>query len=41
MHSEDYKKIIKEMLEKLNDIDLRFLKQIYTVIKHYLGKRGR
>lgn len=41
MHSEDYKKIIKEMLEKLNDMDLKFLRQIYTIIKHYLGKRGR
>lgn len=41
MCSEDYKKIIKEMLEKLNDMDLKFLRQIYTIIKHYLGKRGR
>lgn len=40
MRSEDYKKIIKEMLEKLNDMDLKFLRQIYTIIKHYLGKRG-
>lgn len=41
MRSEDYKKSIKEMLEKLNDMDLKFVKQIYTIIKHYLGKRGR
>lgn len=41
MCSEDYKNIIKEMLEKLNDMDLKFLKQIYTIIKHYLRKRGR
>lgn len=41
MCSEDYRKIIKEMLEKLNDMDLKFLRQIYTIIKHYLGKRGR
>lgn len=41
MCSEDYKNIIKEMLEKLNDMDLRFLKQLYTIIKHYLRKRGR
>lgn len=41
MCSEDYKKIIKEMLEKLNDMDLKFLRQIYTIIKHYLEKRGR
>lgn len=41
MRSEDYKKSIKEMLEKLNNMDLKFVKQIYTIIKHYLGKRGR
>ena len=41
MRSEDYKKSIKEMLEKLNDMDLKFVKQIYIIIKHYLGKRGR
>lgn len=41
MCSEDYKNIIKEMLEKLNDMDLKFLKQLYTIIKHYLRKRGR
>lgn len=41
MCSEDYKNIIKEMLENLNDKDLKFLKQIYTIIKHYLRKRGR
>lgn len=41
MYSDDYKKIIEEMLEKLNDLDIRFLRQIYTIIKHYLEKRGR
>lgn len=41
MYSDDYKKIIEEMLEKLNDLDMRFLRQIYTIIKHYLEKRGR
>lgn len=40
MRSEDYKNIIKEMFEKLNDMDLKFLKQIYTIMKHYLRKRG-
>ena len=41
MYSDDYKKIIKEMLDKLNNLDTKFLKQIYTIIKHYLDKRGR
>ena len=41
MCSEDYKKKIKEKLEKIKNMDLKFLRQIYTIIKHYLGKRGR
>lgn len=41
MKNEEYKKIIVEMLNYLNDSDIVFLKQIYTLIKkHIERKRG-
>lgn len=41
MKNEEYKKIIVEMLDYLNDSDIVFLKQIYTLIKKHLErKRG-
>lgn len=41
MKNEEYKKIIIEMLNYLNDSDIVFLKQIYTLIKKHLErKRG-
>lgn len=33
-----YKKIIIELIEKLEESDERFLKQLYTIIKKHLGK---
>lgn len=41
MHSEEYKKTIEGMLKQLDNSDLKFLSQLYTIIKHYLEKRGR
>lgn len=42
MKNEEYKKIIVEMLNYLNDSDIVFLKQVYTLIKKHLErKRGR
>lgn len=41
MKNEEYKKIIVEMLNYLDDSDIVFLKKIYTLIKkHIERKRG-
>jgi len=37
----DHKKIIIVMVEQLDESDIRFLVQIYTIIKKYLNRRGR
>lgn len=42
MINEDYKKLIMQMLENLDESDAGFLRQIYTLIKRHLErKRGR
>ena len=38
MKNEEYKKIIVEMLDYLNDSDIVFLKQICTLIKKHLER---
>lgn len=41
MSNEEYKKIIYVMVEELDPVkDLRFLKQLYTLIKKHLEKKG-
>ncbi len=38
----EYKTYIIEMLEKLDDTDIAFLKQVYAIIRvHIERKRGR
>ena len=39
MTEKDYIKQIKEMAELLGKADLKFLKQIYTMMHHYIKKR--
>lgn len=39
MTERDYIKQIKEMAELLGKTDLKFLKQIYTMMHHYIKKR--
>ena len=41
MNAEDYKKIIIEMLDHLNESDAIFLRQIYTLIKKHMEKKER
>ncbi len=41
MNEEGYKKLIVEMLENLNESDIIFLRQIYTLIKKHIEKKGR
>lgn len=36
---DDYKKIIIKMLDEVDEKDIRFLKQIYTIIKRHLDKK--
>lgn len=40
MDSNDYKKLINTMLSCLDESDLRFLIQIYTIIKRHLERKG-
>ncbi len=35
----NYKKIIIEFMEKLEESDERFLKQLYTIIKKHLERK--
>lgn len=41
MGSEEYKKIIIEMFQLLDGKDSLFLKQVYTIVKRYLQRKGR
>ncbi len=42
MKNEEYKKIIIEMLNYLDDSDIAFLRKIYTLIKRHIEReRGR
>ena len=41
MGSEEYKKIIIEMFQHLDGKDSLFLKQVYTIVKRYLQRKGR
>lgn len=41
MNYQEYKKIINNLIEKLDESDFIFIKQIYTIINRYLRKRGR
>lgn len=41
MDYEEYKRLIIELLNKLEEKDSLLVKQIYTIINHYLRKRGR
>ena len=41
MKMEDYKKLITQMVQNLEESDYLFLKQIYTIVKKHLDKRGR
>lgn len=39
---DDYKKTIYVMLEQLDsDKDYKFLKQLYTIVKRHLEKKGK
>lgn len=40
MNYNDYKKLINAMLSRLDESDLRFLVQIYTIVKKHLEKKG-
>ncbi len=39
MNETDYQKIIIKMINKMDGADIRFLKQIYTLIKRHLDKK--
>lgn len=41
MDYEEYKRLIIELLNKLEEKDSLLVKQIYTIINQYLRKRGR
>lgn len=41
MENEEYIKIIIEMFQKLDNTDNQFLKQIYTLFKKHLERKGR
>ncbi len=41
MDYEEYKRLIIELLNKLEEKDSLLVKQIYTIINRYLRKRGR
>lgn len=41
MKTEDCKKIIIEMLEYLDESDIIFLRQIYTLIKKHIERKRR
>lgn len=40
MDADNCKKIIIELLEDLNESDIIFLQQLYTLIKKHLKRRG-
>lgn len=37
----EYKKVIIQLLDQLDESDFRFLKQLYIIIKKHLEKKGR
>lgn len=37
----EYLEIITQMLEHLDESDLQFIKQIYTLLKKHLERKGR
>lgn len=37
----DYKTAIYKMLANIDDTDEKFLKQLYTLVKKHLERRGR
>ncbi len=39
MDNDDYQKIIIKMLYQMDETDIRFLRQIYTLIKRHLDKK--
>ncbi len=41
MNTNDYKKIIINMLEYLEESDIIFIRQIYTLIHRYLERKRR
>lgn len=41
MDNAEYIKIIIEMSKKLDESDNQFLKQIYTLLKKHLDRKGR
>ena len=41
MSAEEYRKIIKQLIQKLDETDLIFIRQIYTLIKKHLDRMGR
>ncbi len=41
MSAEEYKSVIVKMLQKLDESDYLFLRQIYTIMKKHLERKGR
>lgn len=41
MEYERYKQAIADMMNKLEESDIKIMQQIYTIIHQYLRKRGR
>lgn len=38
---DDYKRLIKDMVEKMDSSDAVFLSQLYIIIKKHVAKKGR
>lgn len=41
MSNEEYKAIINQLLNRLDDSDNKFMKQIYTLVKKHLERKGK
>lgn len=41
MNNEDLKKIIVKMVEQLDESDVRFLRQVYTIVKRHYERKER
>lgn len=41
MSGEEYKRVIMDLINLLDNSDRRFLIQLYTIIKRHLQRRGR
>lgn len=39
--AEEYMKEIRDMFDKLNEDDVLFIRRVYTILLHYVEKRGR